>query len=143
MPVINQRVLNPVTKDDLRLLRTRFRRASNIADAAFLQTVRQLDQKYIEIFYHAGYFEGFPSSDIIDTGKLVNSQSFSTTGFGKVEFTWDAENGQGVSYASFVHDGYTLRNGLQQRGRPWTVDIQNEFDFVAQFQENLSRHFLS
>lgn len=143
MPVITQKVLNPVTKSDLQLLRTRFRRANTIADAAFLQTVRQLDQKYIEIFYRAGYFDGFPFSDIVDTGKLVGSQSFSSVGAGKVEFTWDAVTKKGVAYASFVHDGYTLRNGLKQKGRPWTVEVQNEFNFAEEFEENLSRYFPS
>lgn len=140
MPVIKKTNLSPVTKVNLRQLRLYFRRANNIAEAIFLQTVRELDKKYTEIFETTGYFSDFPVSDIIDTGKLAKSQSFFYTGYGKVEFTWDAVNEVNVPYASFVHDGYTLRDGNKQKGRPWTIEVEKDFDFIVRYEENLQRY---
>lgn len=140
MPVIKKRALNPTTQKDLQKLRLYFRRANNIADAIFMQTVRDLDRAYRIVFETVGYFPAFPSSDIIDTSKLMESQSFSLVGTGKVEFSWDAVSDSGVPYASFVHDGYTLRNGNWQPGRPWTVEIQKDFDFRLMYEKNLSAY---
>lgn len=140
MPVIRKTALNPVTKAGLQSLRQYFRRAGNIADAVFMQTVRELDKEYTKIFETPGYFADFPASDIIDTGALLKSQSFTLLGLGKVEFTWEAVNASGVAYASFVHDGYTLRDGNKQKGRHWTVDVQKDFDFVVKYEENLQRY---
>lgn len=140
MPIIKKKALSPTTQQDLQRLRLYFRRANTIADAVFMATVRDLDSAYTKVFETPGYFSAFPSSDIIDTGKLSQSQSFSTIGFGKVEFTWDAVSDEGIPYASFVHDGYTLRNGNWQPGRPWTVEIEKDFNFRLMYEHNLSAY---
>lgn len=139
MPAIKKRALDPTTRADLQRLRVYFRRAGNIANAVFMETVRDLDRAYTKVFETPGFFPAFPFSDIIDTGKLKDSQSFSLVGTGKVEFTWDAVSNQGTPYASFVHDGYTLRNGNWQPGRPWTVDIEKDFNFRLMYEVNLNK----
>lgn len=80
---------------------------------AFIRIAKLLDERFKEIIRTPGVFDGFPQ-DIVDTGALLRSQKMTIVGIGIVRWDWD------VDYAIFVHEGYTLRNGMEQQGRPWT-----------------------
>lgn len=99
---------------------------------AFERTMRQLGQDFQNVIEEVGAFPDFPQSDIVDTGALKNSQTITFPSPGTVVFEWPVE------YAPYVHDGYTLKNGAQQPGRPWTAIGLDRFDPAAQFQVNLN-----
>jgi hypothetical protein len=99
---------------------------------AFERTMRDLGGTFQEVISEVGAFSDFPQSDIIDTGALKESQTVAFPTPGSVVFNWPVE------YAPYVHDGYTLRNGAQQPGRPWTSLGLEKFDPVVQYQANLN-----
>lgn len=83
------------------------------AQQAFKEACYLLGREYTKAISEAGAFDGF-SGDIVDTGALRASQRIEFAGPGEAQFSWDTE------YALFVHEGYTLRNGEEIGGRPWT-----------------------
>ena len=52
--------------------------------------------------------------DIVDTGRLLASQTRTVNSDGSVTFTWPVE------YAAQVHEGGVSPTGLRFPGRPWT-----------------------
>lgn len=99
---------------------------------AFERTMKDLGQTFQEVIGEVGAFPEFPQSDIIDTGALKESQTVVFPNPGSVVFNWSTE------YAPYVHDGYTLQNGAQQPGRPWTSLGLEKFDPVVQYTANLN-----
>lgn len=93
-----------------------FEEIEKAAIAAFKQTVLIMDAEYKLTISDPNAFAGigFPGQDIVDTGRLRASQQFDFAGIGKAIYSWP------VDYDIYVHEGYTLRNGRQQLGRPWT-----------------------
>ena len=83
---------------------------------AFRETVLIMDAEYKLTISDPNAFArlGFTNQDIVDTGRLRASQQFNFAGTGKAIYSWP------VDYSIYVHEGYTLRNGRQQLGRPWT-----------------------
>jgi hypothetical protein len=47
--------------------------------------------------------------------------------------------GTAAPYALYVHEGYTLRNGNEQPGRPWLRRAEEELDLEGIFTEALAR----
>ncbi|MEG4406428.1 hypothetical protein [Microcoleus sp. MON2_D5] len=99
---------------------------------AFERTMKDLGNTFQEVISEVGAFPDFPQSDIIDTGALKESQTVAFPSPGSVVFDWPVE------YAPYVHDGYTLQNGAQQPGRPWTSLGLQKFDPVVQYTANLN-----
>jgi len=62
--------------------------------------------------------ESIVNGDIVDTGKLRDSQTAVVNG-SVVLFTW------GVDYATSVHEGYSRADGSLVKGRPWTRETLN------------------
>ena len=81
---------------------------------AFDRVVRELGDEFSEVIKEVGAFPQFPDSDIVDTGELLEAQKLIKTGPDRAEYEW------GVEYALFVHEGYTMQNGIRQPGRHWT-----------------------
>mgnify|MGYP000906687906 CR=1 FL=1 len=79
---------------------------------AFQTSMIELGETFQEVIGEVGAFSDFPTSDIIDTGDLRDSQQITFPQPGSVGFDWP------VDYAPFVHEGYTLQNGNEQAGRP-------------------------
>lgn len=73
--------------------------------------------------------------DIVNTGRLKNSQSYSQSSDGSITFTWSAP------YATQVHEGGTTLEGVRFPGRPWTRAPLAELPAQAQklFSEELRR----
>lgn len=99
---------------------------------AFRRTMEDLGATYKEVIEEVGAFPGFPSSDIVDTGDLRDSQKMEWVGIAKARFSWD------VPYALYVHEGYTLRSGGHQPGRPWTKEAHRRFKIRQAFIRNLN-----
>jgi hypothetical protein len=100
---------------------------------AFQTTMLELGITFQEVIEEVGAFPDFPQSDIVDTGDLRDSQQIEFPQPGSVRFDWPVE------YAPYVHEGYTLRNGEQQPGRPWTELGVERFNVRMRYAENLNR----
>jgi hypothetical protein len=100
---------------------------------AFQSTMIELGETFQEVIEEVGAFSEFPQSDIVDTGELRDSQQIEFPQPGSVAFDWPVE------YAPYVHEGYTLRNGAQQPGRPWTKLGLLRFNVQMRYAENLNR----
>jgi hypothetical protein len=68
--------------------------------------------------------------NIVDTGRLLNSQSYSIQGT-EAEWRWTAP------YSIIVHEGATLRNGTEIPARRWTRRALREFNLSRQYADNL------
>lgn len=101
---------------------------------ALKKTCENLGEKMTEIIEREGaYSPPFPTGrDIVDTGALRSSQSIEYLTPTHARITYD------VDYAIYVHEGYTLRNGKRQPGRPWTWDAVDELDVANDFSRQLS-----
>lgn len=101
-----------------------------ILSTALQKTCHRQGQEYQKVISDSNAFPGFPGQDIVDTGALKGSQSLSFPHNFQAQFTWSVE------YAIYVHQGYTLRGGGHQPGRPWTKP-RKEFVFSENFIQNL------
>lgn len=96
------------------------------AVGAFRDTMQLLGREFTAVITEVGAFPGFPDSDIIDTGDLKARQQADIQDT-SATFTWP------VDYSLYVHEGYTLRNGQTQPGRPWTRAALQRFDLQAKY----------
>ncbi len=96
------------------------------AQSAFKETVLLMGTKFTEVISEPGAFDGFPG-DIVDTGRLRASQQTDFISPNEAQISFNVE------YAIFVHEGYTLRNGGSQPGRPWTSEGLKRFDAQKAF----------
>ncbi|MDJ1174700.1 hypothetical protein [Roseofilum capinflatum] len=103
---------------------------NKILSKAFADTCKNQGQEYQRLFSDTEAFEGFSGQDIIDTGALKGSQSLAFPNRFQAQFSW------GMEYATYVHEGYTLRSGGRQPGRPWTKP-RKDFIFSDRFIDNL------
>lgn len=71
--------------------------------------------------------------DIIDTGELLESKSVARSA-NAAEFSWS------VDYAAAVHNGATLRSGVDLPARPWTERAIEETDPAEVFEQQLRRY---
>lgn len=100
---------------------------------AFQTTMIELGETFQKVIEEVGAFSDFPKSDIVDTGELRDSQQIEFPQPGSVVFDWPVE------YAPYVHEGYTLRNGNNQPGRPWTEVGTQRFNVQMKYAENLNQ----
>lgn len=100
---------------------------------AFQTSMLELGETFQEVISEVGAFSDFPTSDIVDTGDLRDSQQITFPQPGSVGFDWP------VDYAPFVHEGYTLQNGNEQAGRPWTKVGLARFNVQMRYAENLNQ----
>lgn len=86
--------------------------------AAMKKTGARLSTRFSEEFDSEEWKYPTPPRvrDIVDTGRLRDSQQLRTTPEGKLEFTWTAP------YAAQVHEGGVTTDGTRFPGRPWTRD---------------------
>ncbi len=93
---------------------------------AFQETCVLLGVEFTKTITTPGLFSGFPQ-DIVDTGRLRDSQTMTPIGQFIVAFQWN------TSYAIHVHEGYQTRKGKEVQGRPWTQYALENFDFNGTF----------
>ena len=62
--------------------------------------------------------------DIYDLGILFDSKRREQTGT-TCTFTWATD------YADYVHDGYSLKNGVQKPARPWTQSVVSQIGEIV------------
>lgn len=101
------------------------------AVSAFQGTCQLLGREFTRTISEVGAFSTHPDSDIVDTGQLRASQQLTFPSPGWAIFSWNTE------YALYVHEGYTLRNGGQVQGRPWTQLGQERFEFIETYKKLL------
>lgn len=88
----------------------------NAARKAIKPTADHILAKSKEVIEEEGAFPAFPDRDIVDTGALRDSGIALKITDDRYQLSWQRD------YAIYVHEGYTLRNGNQQKGRPWTKE---------------------
>lgn len=101
------------------------------AAKALNKTAQAYERKTVQLISKPGAFSGFPG-DIVDTGLLRASKDVRRDSEFAVTISY---GGTAAPYALFVHEGYTLRDGSQQPGRPWLKQAQEELDIDAVFTE--------
>lgn len=100
------------------------------AQRAFSETAFLLGREFTRVISEPRTWDGFEGKrDIVDTGVLRASQQLVFPSPFTAVYSWPVE------YAAYVHEGYTLRNGRELKGRPWTEIAQVEFDVEATFAE--------
>ena len=84
------------------------------AEDAFKESCFLLGREFTEVISEVGAFPEHPDRDLVDTGRLRASQTLDFPERGKAVFSWNTD------YAIYQHSGFTMRNGQQWEGRPWT-----------------------
>lgn len=99
---------------------------------AFQDTCLLLGREFTKVISEPGAFDAFPDSDIVDTGQLRAAQQLEFRSPGLASYSWN------LDYAAAVHFGYTLRNGEEEPGRPWTELGLERFDFEGTYGKLLA-----
>lgn len=105
--------------------------------AAVKGTAARLDTRFREEFNSVEW--KYPTEpkvrDIVDTGRLRDSQRYTVSPEGVATFTWS------TPYAAQVHEGGVTTEGVRFPGRPWTRDPIAELPeiFGEELGEALSR----
>ncbi len=107
-------------------------------EQSFKEAVFIVGREFTRVITEPRTWEGFEGTrDIVDKGQLRSSQQVVFTQPLEAIYSWPVE------YAAYVHEGYTLRNGREIKGRPWTQVALEEFDAQAAFEQryraNLSK----
>ena len=71
--------------------------------------------------------------DIVDLGKLRDSQTRQQTGKYSIEWSWN------VDYSAVVHNGPNLKDGSTYKARPWTKTAEQEVKPLGYFADILRR----
>lgn len=100
---------------------------------AFRESCFLLGIEFTKIISEPGVFKEFPDSDIVDTGQLRASQKVEFPKATEARFSWSQD------YSLYVHEGYILRNGKKQPGRPWTQVGLDRFKFDDTYNKILKR----
>lgn len=108
------------------------------AKQAFVETAFLVAREFTRVITEPRTWDGFEGArDIVDRGQLRSAQQLVFTGATEAICSWPVE------HAAYVHEGYTLRNGKEIKGRPWTQIAVQEFDaqqaFAQRYQANLNR----
>jgi len=114
------------------LIKFNKQKIANLVKRAFKETTTQYFEECQRVISDSNAFPEFPNQDIIDTGTLkASGKVFQSDG--KFEAVWTAP------YAIYVHEGYTLRNGKQQKGRPWTEKARETINLEQAIGEKLAK----
>lgn len=113
-----------MTKVNLNISKIEQAALQSFKEACFL-----LGREFTAVISEPGAFTEHPSRDLVDTGQLRSSQQLTFVDAGRAEFAWPVE------YAIYQHEGYTLRNGQQWVGRPWTKVALDRFQFQQTFEK--------
>ena len=105
----------------------------DVAHNAFSKTLDEFQKVLNEVIQESGAFSDFPGRDIVDTGQLLKSQKLKRLGNESAEYDF------GTFYAIFVHEGYTLRDGSRQPGRPWFRLALKRYNFEEQYKKNFNQ----
>ena len=111
MAKVNQINLGPIERAAKNALR----------DLAFLY-----GQRCTEVISEPGAFSS--PEDIVDTGNLRASQQVNKVSDTEWILSW------GADYSLYVHNGYTLRNGTEVEGRPWTKEAEKRLNPAQTFE---------
>lgn len=98
------------------------------AKRAFADLAELAEAKMVQVISEERTWPGFADArDIVDTGLLRNNRGLAINGLTAVYFF-------SQEYALYVHEGYTLRNGRNVPGRPWTTIALQEINVAKTFQ---------
>ena len=98
---------------------------------AFADLAMLAETKMVQVISDNRNWPGFKDTrDIVDTGMLRANRSVKIEGLTAL-YIFAQE------YALYVHEGYTLRNGAKQPGRPWTAIAIQEMNAVEAFKKLL------
>jgi hypothetical protein len=102
--------------------------------AAMAELTNWLDRRFREEITSPEWDFPTPPTvrDIVNTGRLRDSQEHTTSPEDGIRFTWSAP------YAAQVHEGGVGLNGQRFPGRPWTTEPLAEMP--AKFAEMLAKH---
>lgn len=104
------------------------------SERAFVETAFLLGREFTRVITEPRSWDGFGVRDIIDLGQLRSSQQVVFTKPLEAVFSWPVE------HAGYVHEGYTLQNGREVEGRPWTQIALQEFDVQGTFEQLYRRN---
>ena len=105
------------------------------SEQAFTETAFLLGREFTRVITEPRNWAGWEGTrDIVDLGQLRSSQQVVFTKPLEAVFSWPTE------YAVYVHEGYTLRNGQEIQGRPWTTIALQEFDVQDTFEQLYRRN---
>lgn len=105
------------------------------AEQAFKETAFLLGQEFTRVITEPRTWDGFEGArDIVDSGQLRSSQQIVFPDPMAAVYSWPVE------HAIYVHQGYTLRNGREIQGRPWTTIATQEFDVQQAFTQRYQAH---
>lgn len=114
----------------IRLSAASIRKIEKDVQDAFVETITVLDREMTAVINDPNAFPGFSGQDLVDTGKFEDSQTVQVTRNLAI-FLWQ------IDYALLLHEGYVLRNGQRQPGRPWTKVAMQRKDPQATFNSIL------
>lgn len=105
-------------------------------EQSFLESMELLGRKFTQTITSNiwDWPSGQSPRDIVDQGRLRDSQDLSFPELNVAEFTWNVE------YAAAVHEGAKFKNGTTLPPRRWTEYAINEFDLEAVFT-TLFQHY--
>lgn len=104
------------------------KRVTVAAEQAFKESCFLLGREFSQLISESGAFPNYPDRDLVDTGRLRASQRVDFPRRGKAIFSWSTE------YALYQHEGYTLRNGQNWPGRPWTREGLSRFNLQQTYR---------
>lgn len=104
------------------------------SERAFVETAFLLGREFTRVITEPRSWDGFGVRDIVDLGQLRASQQVVFTKPLEAVFSWPIE------HAVYVHEGYTLQNGREIEGRPWTQIALQEFDVQGTFEQLYRRN---
>lgn len=85
-------------------------------EKAFRQTMFRVGASFTQVISDPNAFSGFPSQDIVDTGRFRASQRLVFPRNGLARFSWNTE------YAIYLLRGYQTRSGTRVQGRDWIAE---------------------
>lgn len=99
------------------------------AQESFTETAFLLSREFTRVITEPRTWNGWGNRDIVDFGQLRSSQQVTFTKPFEVVFSWSVE------HSAYVHEGYTLSNGKEAEGRPWTKIALQEFSVQGTFEQ--------
>lgn len=107
-------------------------------ETTFKEMVFLVGLEFTRVITEPRTWQGFEGvRDIVDTGQLRSAQQVVFVSPLEAVYSWPIE------HAVYVHEGYTLANGREVKGRPWTEIALQEYDaqreFANRYQFNLSQ----